>query len=109
MTSSDHQPRALEEAGAMAMTNTGEGVKLTKADHPLTPFLMNADGYVPKRYVEKMSGAWRYLRPFWRTSWGCWCVTDGGPQQVFRKANGDFTVKDPEAGRSAISSRTKGG
>jgi hypothetical protein len=77
--------------------------KLTRAEHPLTPLLMPTDGYVPKRFVEKMSGATRYLRPFWRASWGCWCVTDGGPQQIFRKANGDFTVNDPEAGRASLS------
>lgn len=76
--------------------------KLTKAQHPLTRALTLEDGYVPKRYVRKMSGAMRYLRPFWKGTWGCWCVTDGGPQQIFWDAlSGEYTVTDP-AGRAAL-------
>lgn len=61
-------------------------------DHPLTPFLRDEDGYVPKRYVQKMGGKVRYLRPRWRASWGCWVVEDGGPQEIVRTVGG-YEVK----------------
>jgi hypothetical protein len=83
-----------------------ESVKLTKAQHPLTAKLMDPDGYVPKRYVRRMSGASRYQRPFWRSTWECWCIQDGGPQQIFwDDINGEYTVTRP-AGRAALQQST---
>jgi hypothetical protein len=90
---------------ATSKPSTAEGVKLTKADHPLTPVLEREDErgvYVQKRHVRKMNGYTRYLRPFWKGTWSCWCVQDGGPQPIFwDEANREFTVTDP-AGRQAL-------
>jgi hypothetical protein len=69
------------------------GMRIKKADHPLTAELMYPDGYVPKRFVRKMSGHTRYLRPFWKGTWGVWCVRDGGPQEILKDDRGDWSVK----------------
>lgn len=68
-------------------------MKVKVEDHPLTPFLRDANGYVGKQYVRKINGYFHYLRPFWRATWGMWCVRDGGPQEIIRTDHGEYEVR----------------